>query len=59
MAHPRQTRKHNGKVWHLEDSGLPKRNAQVLATHLKNTEGKLARVVKGEKGYEVWWARKG
>lgn len=58
MAHPIETKRLAGKLWHLEDSKLPKSDATALARHLRHTEDKLARINKGESGYQVWWARK-
>ncbi len=55
--HPRVTRWSQGMLWHLEDSKLPKYDAGVLARHLRNTEGKKARVAKTKEGYQVWWAK--
>ena len=58
MPHPTKTKKIGGKIWHLEDHGLPKPDAGALVRHLKNTEDKLARMNKAVGGYEVWWAVK-
>lgn len=56
MAHPTITRKINGTLFHLEDSKLKKPEAKALAKHLRKTEEKKARIVKGD-GWEVWWAK--
>lgn len=58
MAHPKVTKRLNGKLWHLEDSELKKVEAQSLRTHLIKTEDKLSRISKTKDGYRVWWARK-
>lgn len=58
MAHPKETRRHKGKIWHLEDKGLTLVEARSIKKHLRKTEEKHARVSKTEKGYEVWWATK-
>lgn len=58
MSHPKEIRLINGTKWHLEDSGLSKTAANALATHLRHTEGKYARVTPNALGFEVWWASK-
>jgi len=57
MAHPTKTRRRDGKIWHLEDSGLTRVDANALVRHLKHTEDKLARKNSAPDGYEVWWAK--
>ncbi len=37
MAHPKETRRIKGKVFHLEDSGLSRGDALALRRHLKHT----------------------
>ena len=57
MAHPKQTKRINGTLWHLEDSGLTLTDAKALVRHLRKTEDKKAMRVKTKSGYEVWWAK--
>jgi len=57
MAHPKETKRSGGKLWHLEDSGLKKPAAEVLKTHLIKTEDKKARKNKTSEGWQVWWAK--
>ena len=59
MAHPTETKRLGGHLWHLEDSGLKKVAALALKRHLVNTEDKRARVTKDKNdGYQVWWAKR-
>lgn len=57
MAHPKETKRLNGRLWHLEDQGLTKVDAGALKRHLIRTEDKRARLKKSKSGYEVWWAK--
>jgi hypothetical protein len=61
MAHSKVTKRAEGKLWHLEDSGLTLSDAHALARHLRHTEDKRARVIAGPKGnlkrFQVWWAK--
>ncbi len=57
MAHPKVTRRVGGKLWHLEDSGLTKSDAQALRRHLTGTEDKAAKITKSKDGYKVWWSK--
>ena len=56
MAHPKDTKRIKGKLWHKEDSKLTLSEARALQKHLKKTEGKRARKIHTPSGYEVWWA---
>lgn len=56
--HPKETKRLGGRVWHLEDSGLKKVEANALSKHLKRTEEKRARTSKAKDGYQVWWAKR-
>ncbi len=61
MAHPKDVKRINGKIWHKEDSSLTLVEARSLKKHLRKTEEKKARVVNDSKHsgkYEVWWASK-
>ncbi len=58
MPHPKDTRRVNGKLYHLEDSGLSRGDAMALKRHLKNTEDKKVRTSKAPDGYQVWWAKR-
>lgn len=60
MAHPKDVRRRNGKLWHKEDSNLSLTDARALKRHLKKTENKRARVYNDSKHtgkHEVWWAK--
>jgi len=57
MAHPKVTKRIDGRLWHLEDSGLPLVEARALKKHLRKTEGKKASYLKVEGGYQVWWSK--
>ncbi len=57
MPHPKEVKRRHGKLWHLEDKELTLVEARSLKKHLRKTEDKSARVIKGAKGYEVWWAK--
>lgn len=56
MAHPKETKRSGGKLWHLEDSKLKLSEAKALRKHLVKTEDKSAKVIKEKDGYQVWWA---
>lgn len=56
--HPKETKRSNGRLWHLEDSKLTMSDAQALARHLRKTEEKRARVTKAKDGYRVWWTKR-
>ena len=58
MAHPKEAKRLNGKIWHLEDQNLTLGEARALRKHLRKTEEKLAEFNHTPKGYEVWWAKK-
>ena len=57
MAHPKETKRLKGRLWHLEDQGLTRVDAGALKRHLIHTEDKRARVKKDKSGYQVWWAK--
>lgn len=57
MAHPKETKRLGGRLWHKEDFGLTIVEARALAKHLRSREEKRARIHKTVSGYEVWWAR--
>lgn len=57
MPHPTKTKRIGGKLFHLEDSGLKLSEARALASHLRRTEDKNARIIKAKGGREVWWAK--
>ncbi len=57
MAHPKETKRLNGRVWHLGDSKLSKSEANALGKHLVHTEEKSARITKAKDGYRVWWSK--
>lgn len=57
MAHPKETRRVKGKIWHLEDKDLKLAEARALKKHLKKTEGKKANVFHTPTGYQVWWSK--
>ncbi len=56
--HPKQAKRLNDRLYHLEDSGLTKVDALALKRHLIKTEDKRARINKVKDGYQVWWARR-
>lgn len=58
MAHPKETRRRNGHLWHLEDKGLKRCAAESLQHHLQRTEGKRATKNPTKIGWQVWWASK-
>ncbi len=58
MAHPTETKRRHGRLWHLEDSGLPISEARALRKHLIRTEDKKATINKSDGGYQVWWAKR-
>lgn len=58
MAHPTETRRSKGKIWHLEDKELTLVEARSLKKHLIKTEDKRAKVTKVPTGFQVWWATK-
>ncbi len=57
MAHPKETRKIGGRLWHLEDSGLSLSDANALLRHLVRTEDKKSKITKAKDGYKVWWSK--
>ncbi len=58
MAHPTDTRRRKGILWHKEDAKLTLTEARALVKHLSKTEEKRATKNKAKDGYEVWWAKK-
>ncbi len=58
MAHPKETKRWHGKLWHLEDQKLTLIEAKSLAEHLRKTEDKSATINKSVGGYQVWWAKR-
>ena len=58
MAHPKDTKRSGGKLWHLEDENLKLGEAQALQKHLRFTEDKKAIKNKTKEGWQVWWAKK-
>lgn len=57
MPHPKQTKRIGGKLFHLEDTMPTKSSAKVLASHLRRTEDKKARITKTKDGHQVWWSK--
>ncbi len=60
MAHPKDVKRINGRIWHKEDSDLTLVEARALKRHLRKTEEKYVRVTNDNKNngkYEVWWAK--
>ncbi len=58
MAHPKETKRSKGIIWHLEDSKLALSEARALKKHLTKTEGKKAKYTHEPNGYKVWWTRR-
>ncbi len=56
--HPKETRRSNGKLWHLEDTVKTRGDAMALVRHLRKTEEKKAKYTKVSNGFQVWWARR-
>jgi hypothetical protein len=54
--HPKETKRLNSRLWHLEDTVQKKAYAEGLAQHLRRTEDKKARIEQTKDGYKVWWA---
>lgn len=58
MPHPIETRRRQGKIWHLEDKGLTLSEARALRKHLVRTEDKRATISNVDGKYQVWWAKR-
>ncbi len=58
MAHPKDTKRIKGTLWHLEDKNLTQSDAHAIARHLRHTEDKRAIISKTKNGFQVWWARR-
>jgi hypothetical protein len=57
MPHPTDTKRYNGKIWHLEDQKLTLSEARALRKHLVRTENKKAIYNHTPSGYQVWWSK--